>query len=373
MNWFYKQPVSILFKTGGLKDLGEELEKLGYRKGLLVCTSYFVKNGKADEVVKSTQGKITAVFSDITPNPLVTQADSCAKILSGDDFDFVLALGGGSALDLAKAACAVAANGGGALDYLTGKRTVVNPTLPLIAVPTTAGTGTEATCVAVLSEPALGLKAPMFSDYFYPKLVIIDPELTLTVPPNVTAATGMDALSHALEGFWSRNHQPICDALALRAVRLIFRYLERTYDDGSDLEAREKMCEASVLAGMTFSLPKTAASHACSFPLTSVCGLPHGEACAFTLDSLCHINADAENGRLNDFARDAGFSGAAAMGDEITRLKKHMAMPCTLAEIGLRAEDLPEFVQKCKHPNLLNNPVEMDDDALLRMFKSKAD
>ena len=153
-------------------------------------------------------------------------------------------------------------------------------------------------------------------------MVLIDPTLTLSVPPKVTASTGMDVLPHALEGFWSKNHLPICDALALHAADLVLRFLPQAYHHGEDIVAREKMCEAAVIAGLAFSLPKTAASHACSFPLTSIYGLPHGEACAFTLGALCRINSKAENGRLNIFAKKLGLTDAEELAIQIDMLKK---------------------------------------------------
>ena len=188
------------------------------------------------------------------------------------------------------------------------------------------------------------------------------------MPKKVTASTGLDVISHAIEGFWSKGHQPVCDALALHAAKLAFDNILGAYEHGDDLTARENMCEASVIAGLAFTLPKTAASHACSFPLTSVYGLPHGEACAFTLDVLCTINAPAEGGRLNGFARALGFADAAGMGRRITEIKRRTGMRCTLAEAGIKEEDLPDLAKRCHHPNMLNNPVELDDAAIIDMF-----
>ena len=371
MDWFYTQPVKILFKTGGLAGLGDELEKNGYNGGILICDPFFIKSGLAGKIQNIAKGRLRAVFSDITPNPLVDEVDACARVIRQGDYDFALAVGGGSAMDLAKAACAVAAHDGSIRAFHSGGKVFSRPGIPLIAVPTTAGTGSEVTCVSVLSDPDSGAKAPISSDFMFAKLIVVDPELTLSVPADVTASTGLDVLSHALEGFWSKNHQPVCDALALHSAKLVFENLLNVFDNVNDLSAREKMCEASVIAGLAFALPKTAAAHACSFPLTSIYRIPHGEACAFTLDSLCEINATAEHGRLDTFARALGFSGAMEMGNRIFEMKKYTGMRMTLSDIGLSETDLPEFVKKCHHPNLLNNPVELDDEVLTRMFLSK--
>lgn len=368
MKWYYTQPVDILFETGSVKKLAGIARERGWEKGVLICDPFFRQSGLAEKIIGLSGGALAAAYSDITPNPRVGEVDACAALLKDTGADFAVSLGGGSSLDCAKAACAVAVNGGGARNYHTGGKKIAKRGLPLIAVPTTAGTGSEVTCVAVLSDPEKGVKGPVADPLLYPSLALIDPELTLSVPKQVTASTGLDVISHAIEGFWSNGHQPICDALALHAARLAFNNILAAYDHGDDLAARENMCEASVIAGLAFTLPKTAASHACSFPLTSVYGLPHGEACAFTLDVLCAINAPAEGGRLNGFARALGFADAAGMGRRITEIKRRTGMRCTLAEAGIREEDLPGLARRCHHPNMLNNPVELDDAAIIDMF-----
>jgi alcohol dehydrogenase class IV len=368
LKWFYTQPVDILFETGSVKKLSAVARERGLKKGVLISDPFFKQNGLADSIVLASDGVLAAVYSEITPNPHVSEVDACAALLKAVGADFAVSLGGGSSLDCAKAACAVAVNGGSARDYHTGGKKFTRPGLPLIAVPTTAGTGSEVTCVAVLSDPAKGVKGPVANPLLYPALALIDPELTLSVPKKVTASTGLDVISHAIEGFWSKGHQPVCDALALHAAKLAFDNILTAYEHGGDMAAREKMCEASVIAGLAFTLPKTAASHACSFPLTSVYGLPHGEACAFTLDVLCGINAPAEGGRLDGFARRLGFSDAAAMGRRITEIKRATGMRCTLAEAGIRESDLPDLAKRCHHPNMLNNPVELDDAMIIDMF-----
>ena len=157
----------------------------------------------------------------------------------------------------------------------------------------------------------------------YPKIAVIDPVLTLTVPPQITASTGLDVLSHAIESYWATLNQPICSACSVYAARLVFEYLERSYNHPDDLLAREKMAEASIVAGVAFSHPRTTGSHACSFPLTNIYGVPHGEACAFTLDYFVKFNAKHadEDGRITAFARDCGFDTPDDMADEIAAMK----------------------------------------------------
>lgn len=370
MEWSYSQPVKLIFGTGRMQSLAKILTELDLKNGLLVSDPIFIKNGLADQVMQYSQGLLVSVFSEITPNPTVTNVDDCAQLIRAGNIEFVAALGGGSSLDCAKAACAVSQTPYSVVEFHSGKRKLGKEAIPLIAIPTTSGTGSEVTPVAVLSDPARGVKAPLVADSFFPMCAIIDPALTLTVPPAITAATGMDVLAHALEGFWSKNHQPICDAMALHAAKLVFDYMLQAYQDGGNLEAREKLSEASVMAGLAFGLPKTAGSHACSFPLTSIYHISHGEACAFTLDAFTRINAAAESGRLHNFAKMIGFTDAFGMADRILELKKAMKMKITLLDAGISEENLKELAILSQHPNMLNNPIDMNLESIIKMYQS---
>ncbi len=366
--WIYRQPVEIIFKAGGIHNIGKIIEEKRWQSGVLIHSSFFACSKVVKDILAVGDGLINGEFHGIRPNPTVQDVNNCAAVLRKTKADFAIALGGGSVLDCAKAACGIALTDDRIEDYHTGGKTLDHDVLPLVAVPTTAGTGSEVTSVAVLTDPAKGIKAPLGHPKLYPAIALIDPELTYTVPPQVTASTGLDVLAHALEGFWSIHHQPICDALALRAAGLAFEYLERAYHRGADEAARAKMCEASVIAGLAFALPKTAAAHACSFPLTNIYNIPHGEACAFTLDLLCEINGEADGGRLHRFAKKLGFGDATAMGERIREMKKTMGMKVTLADAAIDIRDLDDLAKKCQHPNLLNNPVPMGSKEIKEMF-----
>lgn len=273
-------------------------------------------------------------------------------------------------MDCAKAAASVALTSDSIRKYHGTGVAMPEKHLPLIAVPTTAGTGSEVTCVSVLSDHANGKKAPIVSEGFYPAAAIIDPELTYTMPPQVTAGTGIDVLSHAIEGYWSKGHQPICDVLAMHAAELAFKYVYRAYRKPDDEEAREKMCEASLIAGLAFTLPKTTSSHACSFPLTNIYHIPHGEACGLTLDYFIRINAKGEGGeRVEEFARRIGFKDAEEMADAVLELKKKMGLRCDLKDLELDDDQIAELVRISRHPNLYNNPVEITDEMLDEMYR----
>jgi alcohol dehydrogenase len=369
MNWTYSQPVKIIFGNNTVEDLHKILEEKGLSDGLLVTDPIFTQNGFAQRLMELSNGRITHIFDDITPNPTVQNVDDCAQIIRENKLNFIIALGGGSSIDCSKAAASVALTEFSVVEFHSGQRKFTSDHLPLIVIPTTAGTGSEVTSVAVLTDYKKSFKGPIGSSNFFPDIAIIDPILTLSVPKRVTASTGLDVLAHALEGFWSKGHQPICDALALYAAKLCFEYLPGAFSHGEDIIAREKMCEASVIAGLAFALPKTAASHACSFPLTNLYNIPHGEACAFTLDYFTRINAKAEDGRLNNFAKQIGFKDADDMADRIFEMKSEMGMTLRLGEKGIKEDEIENIAKLSMHPNMQNNPVEMTLDMIIEMYK----
>lgn len=371
MLWNYTQPVGIRFGKGRVGEIADVAGENEWRRGVLVAGHHCVSSGLTQQLVDDSDGVIVGVFSDFSPNPDVTEADACAQLLRESGADFVVALGGGSALDVAKAAasvCTLSSEHSTADFHATGVP-LPGSHLPVVAIPTTAGTGSEVTCVSVLSDRALGKKAPIVSENFFPTVAIIDPELTYSVPPHVSASTGMDVLSQAIEGFWSKGHQPVCDSCAVHAASLAFRYLPKVVANPQDALAREKMCEASLIAGLAFALPKTTSSHACSFPLTNLYGIDHGEACGLTLDYFARINADAQGGRIQEFSRQLGFADVEAMARGIHDLKVATGLRTSLADLNLSNAQIENLVRLSRHPNLNNNPVEITDEMLEAMYR----
>lgn len=372
MNWTFSLPTKIYFGTDKINELPDIIEELGYKKGVLVCSNTLKKNGTADKLLEGSRGTLIAVFSDIRPNPTTDNVNVCVKILRECNADFAVALGGGSPMDCCKAACAIARGEGFIEEYHTGSKAInKDETIPMIAVATTSGTGSEITNISVLTDLNKGLKAPMNDPLMYPKVAIVDPVLTLSVPPKVTASTGLDVLAHALESVWTILHQPICESCSVTATKLVFNWLYKAYCEPDNLEAREKMAEASIIAGVAFSNPRTAGSHACSFPLTNLYGVPHGEACAMTLDYFCHFNAEAEGGRLNKFAQSCGFNDAHEMAEEITQLKKKMGMAMTLSDIGVKTdEEVDRLTEMSMTPLLGKNMVKLTYNDVKNMYIS---
>ncbi len=361
LEFVYSQPVRIFFGQGQFARLGEILSELGLRRCVIACGRHFAPQAEA---LKEKLDAVCAVFSGVEANPQLAGAAETARLARECEADAVIGVGGGSSLDTAKFAAAIALGEGGAEDYYRGRLPFPAQRLSVVAVPTTAGTGSEVTQVSVMSCGKE--KKTINNPVFMPRAAIVDPLLSASVPPRTTMITGLDALAHALEGYWSRNHQPISDLMAVESVRIILDNLEAAYRDGGDLEARGRMAYAALLGGLSFALPKTAASHACSYPLSEDYHLPHGEACAFTLDSLVRINAD---GRLEELCRRAGLTGTAELADRIRSLKELGGLRSRLSELG--EVDLDKLCRDCAaHPLMKNNPVALDEAALRTMFEA---
>lgn len=370
-NFFYKQPVPIDFGAGKLKQLPQILKQMNYKRGILISAPSMVRSGIAQKIVDQSEGRIVTIFSQIQPNPTVTNTDACAAKIREYECEFAVALGGGSIIDCAKAACFVAETPYSIAEFLTLKRPITKPGIPLIAMPTTSGAASEVTAASVLTDTERGVKALLVSDFFYPVYALVDPELTVSCPPHVTAASGLDVLAHSLEAYYGKKHQPLTDIAAERAASLVFAHLLTAYHEPDNIEARSKMSEASTTAGLAFSLTQTAAAHACSYPLTQDFGIPHGEACAFTLPSFWRINSEGpESERLNAFSKRLGFTDSNGLADRMDQMKKEMGLRMTLEEAGVKTEaELDKLVSDSFSPNIKNNPVEMTADSVKSMYR----
>lgn len=218
MNWNFHLPVELVFGSGTRHEIKSYIEKIGGTRGVLVCGKSFLRNGTADAFLQAADGALVSVFSDIRPNPTTENVNACAAEMRRVEADFAVALGGGSPMDCCKAACAIARGTDNIEPYHNGDKPVTaEEAIPMIAFATTAGTASEVTNISVLTNVAAGVKKPMNHPAMYPKIAVVDPELTLTVPPQVTASTGLDVLCHAVESYWSVNHQPVCSACSVHA------------------------------------------------------------------------------------------------------------------------------------------------------------
>lgn len=369
--WTYYHRTKVVFGAGSLDLLPKETEPFQAKRVLLVTgASSMRKSGVLDRVLDMLGRERVVLFDRVPPNPPYSSIDEGAALADAEGCGLVVALGGGSAMDVGKAIAMLAAAGGAMLDYLNRDKEFTKPGIPFIAIPTTAGTGSEVNPNVVATDPARDLKLALAPIPAYPKTAILDPALTLTLPKNQTAATGLDALSHAFESYWNKNSQPVSELNAIEAIKLIFKWLPAAVGNGNDLEAHEKMLYASMIASFAFGSTGTAACHAISYPLTVKWGLDHGFACAFTLPEMLARNWDALGAEKRQNLLDAM---CAENGDgAVRKLREFCALhgaPATLEEIGVKSGDL-DSIESCIPQRIIGNtlvPPEWKD--ILEMLK----
>ncbi len=288
------QPQKIRFGVGALSTLADEVNILGARKALIVTDPGVYQSGLAEPVKEQlSKAKLSVeVFSEAEPEPTLPRLNAAAKKLRKDNYDLLVGLGGGSSMDTAKGLSALLAHGGEGQDY-TGVDKVPGPGIPTFLIPTTAGTGSEVTNIAIFSDPEKELKLGMVSPYLLARLALVDSTLTYGCPPGVTAAAGIDALVHAIECYTSLNANNFSDALALESMRLIVSSLRTVVHNGSDEEARNRMSEGALLAGIAFGSAGVAAVHALAFPLGARFHVPHGVANGLLVPYVMECNLPA--------------------------------------------------------------------------------
>jgi phosphonate metabolism-associated iron-containing alcohol dehydrogenase len=371
--WTYQHKTKITFGAGALEKLPEEVGAAGGGPVLIVADPAMRAIGSLGRVESLLSGiGVAAVYDSVTPNPEHTQMDECAALALSAGCRTIIGIGGGSTLDVAKASAVLATNGGPVMDYLVGGRAVSKPAMPVIAIPTTAGTGSEVNPFMVATDSEKDLKLAFAPEQAFPRAAVLDPELLLTLPKRQTASTGVDALSHALEAYWAKRSQPVSDINALEAVRLSFRWLPLAFEDGSDIVAREKTMLAALLASLAFSSTGTCACHSISYPLTARYGLDHGFACAFTMPEILEWNWEAlgeekQNALLA--AMDAP-DGTAAVA-KLRVFCASLGTPQKLSDIGIKPEDLDSIPALTAQRNLDNTLCDFTKADVIEILKKK--
>lgn len=368
--WSFQNAGQVIFGRGAAAQLGEIAGQLSAQRVLIVTDTTLVDAGVVDQVRTPLidAGVAVEVFDGGEPEPPVYAVDAAIDIARETGADLLLGLGGGSNMDIAKAAAAVLAHGGEVMDY-AGDQIVPGPVFPLVLVPTTAGTGSEVTAASVLCDSETGSKFGILSNYLRAKVAVVDPLLTVSCPPSVTAASGIDALTHAVEAYTAIDNEdfplpegertvyqgrhPLADVLAERAIELVGQHLRRAVEDGNDLEAREGMALGALLAGMSFSNVGVAVVHALEFALNQAAHTPHGLGCGLLLPYVMEFNAPA---RLQRTAKIAELLGEdiSGLNEEsaadraivaVKQLKADIGIPAGLSDVGVQAEQIPEMAE----------------------------
>lgn len=365
----FQHPVQIHFGLGIFSELNDTLSSYDYSSYVIVMSNSQIENG-LDRLVKSQLGdKVKGVVTDIEQNPTLDNVQKIVNVMEHHEADCLIAIGGGSTMDAAKAAGAV---------YLESidinhllEHTDFNRGLPLIAIPTTSGSASEVTAASVISDKTNSLKVPLIGPGLYPEVAIVDPELTLTCPPGITASSGIDVLCHALDSLGSVNSNPLSGALAVSAAKLAFENLTTAFHEPMNVDARENMSLASMMAGVAISQTGTSAAHALSYYLTSNYDVPHGEACAFTMDEWFVINAGVDPG-LNEHAKMIGFSDAGALSERFNGLKSEMGLAMTFDELGIDRTDIETIAERgFEAANMKNNIAQLSKQEVVQFLSGK--
>ncbi len=300
----FRMPKSVLYGRNSLEKLGEQSKKFG-KRAFIVTDTIMENLGYVESCIQqlNTKGITVITYNKVNAEPTNIHVLEALTICKEEKCDFIIGLGGGSCIDAAKAVAVLYTNGGEVEDYVQKDMEIDNDPLPLIAIPTTSGTGSEVTSVAVITNKRTDVKMMMKHPSFTPQVAIIDPILTRSVPPHITAATGIDALCHAVEAYISKVSQSLTDVLALSAIESIMKYLRIAYEDGENMEAREAMMIASLQAGIAFSNASVTLVHGMSRPVGALFHVPHGISNAILLPTVLEYTKGSAVKRLAEIGR----------------------------------------------------------------------
>jgi choline dehydrogenase len=360
-------PTRLVHGAGAVDQLQKVVAALGVSRPMVVTDPGVVRAGLAEPVLKQLANPV--LFDDVRPNPDIALIDAATDLYSSKSCDGLVAVGGGSAMDTAKSIGVVAVHGGSIVDYEWGHGPITRRVPPLVAIPTTAGTGSEVTLWAVVTDTGRQIKfnvggTPLIAAH----AALIDPELTLGLPAPITAATGMDALAHAIECYTCDYHQPFNDAVALHAIELAAAWLPVAFSDGGNIAARTAMAHAAALGGMAYGTESAGAAHAMSQSAGGVHDCSHGALTARLLAPVCEFNAPASPARYARVAQALGVNAAGlepleaalAGAGQLHRLTERLAIP-TLDELGFSADEIPRLAQMAfDDPQTIGNPRELN-------------
>jgi len=395
--WTFHSAGQLLFGFGAVGQLGEIAQRLGAKRVLIVTDAILVKTGLAECTRNPLQANRIAVeiFSGGEPEPSFRAAQSCIETARQFRPDLLLGLGGGSNMDLAKVSATVLAHGGTAGDYV-GEEKVPGPILPLICVPTTAGTGSEVSAAAVLTDDVNKMKVGILSNYLRPRVALVDPELTLSCPPKLTADSGIDALTHAIEAYTAIDNEvfplpagerttyqgrhPLGDCFAEKAISLVGANLVRAAQQGHDREARAGMALGATLGGLAFSNVGVGLVHALEYPVGGATHCSHGAGNGLLLPYVMRFNLQARRGEFATVARLLGENVSQLSEEEaaeaairaVEKLRSQIGIPTRLRDLGVQETQLRQLAEKAAgiKRTLRVNPRPVTVDDCERILKS---
>lgn len=379
MSYKFFMPSISLMGADCLKEAGEQVAELGFKKALIVTDKVLGQIGIVKKVTDVLDNKDIeyAIYDETKPNPTVKNVNDGLELLKEKECDFVISLGGGSAHDCAKGIALLATNGGEIKDY-EGVDKSKKPQLPMVGINTTAGTGSEMTLFAIITDEERHIKMALVDKHLTPIIAVNDPMLMLAMPKSLTAATGMDALTHAIEAYVSTSATPITDACAEKAIELISNYLVNAVENGQDVEARDMMAYAEYLAGMAFNNASLGYVHAMAHQLGGFYNLPHGVCNAILLPHVQEYNKATSASRLAKIAKIMGGNiegltdeqGADLCIDMIKSLSQTVGIPEGLGVLGVKESDFETLATNALNDACsLTNPRKGNLEEVIAIFK----
>jgi len=377
-NFSFSVPQNIVFGVGSISQLPSLLEKNNSKKVLIISGKILTKLGVVKKVadIIEAAGISYELFNDVEANPSVETVNAATKAYKDCGATSIIALGGGSPMDVAKAV-GVLAEFGGEITQYEGAHLVPGKIVPIIAIPTTAGSGSEVTAYSVITDKSRNYKLTVFSYELIPSYALLDPELIMSLPQSVASSTGIDALVHALEAYLSTIASPFSDAMAEKAMELIGKNIRAFVANRKNVEAASAMLSASMFAGIAFAWARLGNVHAMAHPLGGYFDVPHGVANAILLPTIVEYNALTDNGRyekIYNFIKQNKSGSIEFTTDmlvaEIKKLTASLGIPATLSEVGVTEDKIPEMaVDAMKSGNFLVNPRQSTQKDIEMLYK----
>jgi len=378
LSFNYFGPTKVIFGAGSIDELSMEVSALG-KAAFLVTDPGLMATGLVDRVKERLGQLLVGVYAGVPQDSGMEVVDEGAATARAAGADVVVSLGGGSVIDTAKGMCIVMTEGGRLKDF-QGMQLLTRPQTPHVVIPTTAGTGSEVTAGAVVLDKDQGQKIIIFESFNIPRVAILDPHMTEALPSDLTASTGMDAMTHAVESYVAQTRNPISDAVALHAIRLIMRYLPLAVENGADLVARGQMQIGALLAGWAFSNAMVGLVHAMAHSLGAVCRIPHGLANALLLPHVMRFNSEEIPELSVDIAAAMGIrvheldavEAARAAADEMEAFSRRVGLNQRLRNLGVTEEDLAVCADlSMSDGSIIYNPrILMESQEVLGVYRN---
>lgn len=373
MKFSYFLPVNIVFGCGEINRTGELTKPYGKKALIVTGKSSAKKSGLYDKVVKSLQmvSVDSVLYDKVSQNPLTTTAAEGAEFAKENGCDVVVAIGGGSIMDCAKAIAFLAVNEGDINEYIFNKKQS-DKALPLVLIPTTCGTGSEGNGFAVLTNPENGDKKSLRTNAIVAKVSIVDPECMMTMPKKVLASVGFDALCYCMEAYTSQIAQPFTDALALYAMSLIAENLVPVYQGTAGKEGWEKITLASTIGGMVINTAGVTLSHGMEHPASGLKDIVHGQGLAALTPVILDASYKGNIAKFTEIAKIFGGSAAEECAAKIRALLREIGLECTLSDLGIEEKDIPWMAENCMKVSaagVANNPVVFTQDEIAEIYR----